>query len=84
MFETGRDPDAVVAELGLGRIEDKGVVASAVKTVLAANEKAVADYRAGKTQALNSLLGQVMKETRGRADAADVQALLIAELEGKE
>jgi aspartyl-tRNA(Asn)/glutamyl-tRNA(Gln) amidotransferase subunit B len=84
MFASGRDPDAVVAEQGLGRIEDEGAVPAAVKTVIAANEKAVADYRAGKTQALNSLVGQVMKETRGRANAGDVQALLIAALEGKE
>jgi aspartyl-tRNA(Asn)/glutamyl-tRNA(Gln) amidotransferase subunit B len=80
MFASGRDAEAIVGELGLGRIEDQGEVAEAVRRVIAANERAVADYRAGKTQALNMLLGQVMKETRGRANAADVQTLLLSEL----
>ena len=81
MFETGRDPGEIVAERGLGTIEDKSVVAEAVSSVLAANEKAINDYRAGKTQALKALVGQVMRETRGRANAAEVQALLTAELD---
>jgi aspartyl-tRNA(Asn)/glutamyl-tRNA(Gln) amidotransferase subunit B len=81
MFESGRDPAAIVAERGLGLIEDKGVVAQAVSSVLAANAKAVADYRAGKTEALKFIVGQVMKETRGRANAAEVQALVRSELE---
>jgi aspartyl-tRNA(Asn)/glutamyl-tRNA(Gln) amidotransferase subunit B len=81
-FESGRDPQAVVAERGLGRIEDRGVVAEAVARVIAGNEKAVADYRAGKAEAIKFLLGKVMAETRGRANAAEVQALLKAELDG--
>jgi aspartyl-tRNA(Asn)/glutamyl-tRNA(Gln) amidotransferase subunit B len=81
MFETGADADAVIQERGLGRIEDNGVVAAAVSKVLAENAKAIGDYRSGKTQALMSLVGQVMKETRGRANAAEVRDLLQAELD---
>jgi aspartyl-tRNA(Asn)/glutamyl-tRNA(Gln) amidotransferase subunit B len=81
MFESGNNAAAVVAELGLGRIEDKGVVEMAIARVLAANARAVEDYNAGKTEALKFLVGQVMKETRGRANAAEVQALLQAGLE---
>ncbi len=81
MFRSGRDPAEIVAELGLGRIEDTGVVEAAVKQVIEANPKAAADYRAGKAEALKFLVGQIMKETRGRANAAEVQALLIAELD---
>ena len=49
--------------------------------MLAANEGAVADYRAGKTQAVGFLVGQVMKATRGQADAAVVQALIRERLD---
>jgi aspartyl-tRNA(Asn)/glutamyl-tRNA(Gln) amidotransferase subunit B len=82
MFETGRDAASIIAERGLGTIEDNSVVSEAVAKVLAANEKAVGDYRAGKVESLKFLVGQVMKETRGRANAADVQALLLVALDG--
>ena len=81
MFSTGSDPADIIGERGLGTIEDDGVVAAAVAKVLAANEKAIADYRGGKVESLKFLVGQVMKETRGRANAADVQTLLIEGLE---
>jgi aspartyl-tRNA(Asn)/glutamyl-tRNA(Gln) amidotransferase subunit B len=80
-FETGKDPEAVVSERGLGRIQDEGVVLEAVRKVIAANEKAVADYRSGKTNAMQALIGQVMKETRGRAVAGEVLALIQSELD---
>jgi aspartyl-tRNA(Asn)/glutamyl-tRNA(Gln) amidotransferase subunit B len=80
MFRSGRDPAAIVAERGLELIEDKGVVTEAIAKVIAANPKAVADYRAGKAETINPLVGQVMKEMRGRANAAEVRALLQAEL----
>ncbi len=81
MFSSGKDPDAIVAERGLGTIDDSNVVLEAVTRVIAANEKAAADYRSGKAEAIKFLVGQVMKETRGRANAADVQSLLQQELE---
>jgi aspartyl-tRNA(Asn)/glutamyl-tRNA(Gln) amidotransferase subunit B len=81
MFSSGKDPDVIVAELGLGTIEDSDVVLAAVTNVIAANQKAAADYRSGKAEAIKFLVGQVMKETRGRANAAEVQSLLQRELE---
>jgi aspartyl-tRNA(Asn)/glutamyl-tRNA(Gln) amidotransferase subunit B len=81
MFRSGNDPETVVSEKGLGQIEDTGVIDAAVAKVLEANPGPAADYRAGKVAALNMLVGQVMKETRGRANAAQVQALLRAELD---
>ena len=80
LFESGRDPADIVRERGLGRIEDGNVVADAVRSVIASNGKAVADYRAGKAEAVKYLVGQVMKETRGRADAARVREMLEAQL----
>ena len=80
MFATGRNPGELVAELGLGQIEDTGAVVAAVRKAIEANEKAVADYRAGKAEAIKFLLGQVMRETRGRANAAQAQEVLVEEL----
>jgi aspartyl-tRNA(Asn)/glutamyl-tRNA(Gln) amidotransferase subunit B len=81
-FESGAEPEAIVAERGLATIQDDSVVASAVSKAIADNPKAVADYRAGKEVALKALLGAVMKETRGRANAQEVERLLKAELDG--
>jgi len=75
-LETGRPIDALVAEAGFQRISDSGALRAVVEEVLAANPSAVADVQAGKTQALGFLTGQVMRQTRGQADAATVGALL--------
>jgi len=73
---SGESVEAIVAALGLQQISDRDALAALVDEVLAANPDAVADVRAGKGQALGFLVGQAMKATRGRADAATVQALL--------
>jgi aspartyl-tRNA(Asn)/glutamyl-tRNA(Gln) amidotransferase subunit B len=80
-FETGADPEAVVTDRGLGAIKDGGAVVEIVRKVVADNAKIVAEYRGGKTGAINALLGFVMKETRGRANAGEVRTLLQAELD---
>jgi aspartyl-tRNA(Asn)/glutamyl-tRNA(Gln) amidotransferase subunit B len=84
---TGQGTAAVIAERGFRQISDGGEVAAAVDAVLAANPAAVADYRAGKAQAVGFLVGQVMKATRGHANAALVQAAvrerLAADREGE-
>jgi aspartyl-tRNA(Asn)/glutamyl-tRNA(Gln) amidotransferase subunit B len=80
-FETGADPETIVAERGLGAMQDSGAVVEIVRKVVADNAKIVAEYRGGKTGAINALLGQVMTQTRGRANAAEVRSLLLAELD---
>jgi aspartyl-tRNA(Asn)/glutamyl-tRNA(Gln) amidotransferase subunit B len=80
-FETGEDPEKIVADRGLGAIEDDGVVLEAVKKAIENNPAAVADYRSGKESAFGALIGPVMRETRGRANPQEVQALLRAELD---
>ena len=80
-FETGADPESVVAERGLGAMDDSAAVVEIVRKVLADNAKIVAEYRGGKTGAINALLGLVMKETRRRANAGQVRTLLQAELD---
>ncbi len=76
VFESGRSPRAVVEELGLAQVSDSSALEAAVREVLAANEAAVNDYRAGKLSAINFLKGQVMKATRGKANPAVAEDLL--------
>jgi len=78
---SGTRVGSIVEARGLHRISDAGALDAVVAEVLAANPAAVADYRAGKPQAAGFLVGQVMKATRGQADAAVVQATLRARLD---
>jgi aspartyl-tRNA(Asn)/glutamyl-tRNA(Gln) amidotransferase subunit B len=72
--------DAVIEKRGLRQISDSGALEKLVDEVLAANEKQVADYRSGKEKAFNSLVGQVMKATRGKANPAQVNEILRRKL----
>ena len=74
--ESGEGIDAIVARLGLRQISDTAALGTIVDEVIAANPSAVADVRAGKAQAIGFLVGQVMKATRGQANAAVAQAAL--------
>jgi aspartyl-tRNA(Asn)/glutamyl-tRNA(Gln) amidotransferase subunit B len=75
-FVSGASVSSIVESRGYRQISDAGALATAVEQVLAANPAAVADYRAGKGAAVGFLVGQVMKATRGQANAAMVQAAL--------
>jgi aspartyl-tRNA(Asn)/glutamyl-tRNA(Gln) amidotransferase subunit B len=75
-LRTGEAVDAIVTELGLSQITDSSALAEVVERVVAANPAAVADFRAGKVQAVKFLTGQAMKETRGQANPAVLQQLL--------
>ena len=81
VFDTDGDVDAYVAEHGLEQVSDAGLVAQAVERVLAANGKSVADYRAGKEKAFSFLVGQVMRELKGRASPQVVNENLKRKLE---
>ena len=76
VYRTGREPTAVVQELGLAQLSDTGELERMVDEVLAAQPQAVADYRAGKTGAVNFLAGQVMKASRGKANPNLVRELI--------
>jgi aspartyl-tRNA(Asn)/glutamyl-tRNA(Gln) amidotransferase subunit B len=82
--ESGEPAASIIAARGLRQISDSGAVGTAVDEVLAANPAAVADYRAGKVQAVGFLVGQVMKATRGQANAAIVQAAVRERLDRAE
>jgi aspartyl-tRNA(Asn)/glutamyl-tRNA(Gln) amidotransferase subunit B len=83
MFNTGKSADDIIKQRGLSQITDAGEIDAAVEQVVAANPQPVADYKAGKVQAVKFLVGQVMKATKGRANAAQAQDLLIKKIEGK-
>ena len=72
--------DQVIARRGLRQISDAGAIEKLVDEVLAKNARQVEDYRAGKDKAFNSLVGQVMKATQGKANPAQVNAILKAKL----
>lgn len=82
MAASGASPDAIMAERGLQQISDESELERAVAEAIAANPQAVADYCAGKTQAMGFLTGQVMKATRGKANPGVVNDILTRQLGG--
>jgi aspartyl-tRNA(Asn)/glutamyl-tRNA(Gln) amidotransferase subunit B len=83
MFNSGKTADEIVKERGLSQITDSNEIEAAVEQIIAANPQPVADYKAGKTQAIKFLVGQVMKATKGRANANSAQEMLVKKIEGK-
>ena len=77
MFETGKDPEAIVEEDGLKQVTDEGAILEIVKKVVDANPQSVSDYKAGKDKAIGFLVGQIMKESRGKANPQIVNKLLL-------
>jgi aspartyl-tRNA(Asn)/glutamyl-tRNA(Gln) amidotransferase subunit B len=69
-------PDDIIEKRGLRQISDAGAIEKIVDGVLASNAKQVEDYRAGKDKAFNSLVGQVMKATKGKANPSQVNDIL--------
>jgi aspartyl-tRNA(Asn)/glutamyl-tRNA(Gln) amidotransferase subunit B len=80
MFEKGGEPDTIVQDLGLTQVNDESVIISAVDKVIAANEKAVADFRAGQEKSFGFLVGMTMKELAGKGNPAVVNDLLRKKL----
>jgi aspartyl-tRNA(Asn)/glutamyl-tRNA(Gln) amidotransferase subunit B len=76
MWTSGKDAAAIVKEQGLVQISDEGEIVAVVEAVIAANPQSVADVQAGKDRAIGFLVGQVMRETKGRANPELVNKLL--------
>ena len=74
------DADAIIDRKGMRQISDAGAIEKLVDEVLAANAKQVEDFRAGKEKAFNSLVGQVMKASKGKANPAQVNEILRRKL----
>ena len=82
MVLTGKRASAVIAGKGLAQISDPEAIARAAREVIAANPRQTEQYRSGKTATLGWFVGQVMKATRGQANAQVVQEVLKRELGG--
>ena len=80
MFDTGKAPAVIVQEKGLAQVSDTGAIEKFCDEAIAANPNPVADYKAGKVAALNSLKGQVMKLSKGKANPALVGEILERKL----
>lgn len=81
MYQGGdNDPSHIVSRLNLAQVSDTGELEGVVDAVLAANAKSVADFQAGKENAFQYLIGQVMKETKGKANPEVVATLLRTKL----
>jgi aspartyl-tRNA(Asn)/glutamyl-tRNA(Gln) amidotransferase subunit B len=72
----------IIAELGLEQISDAAAIEKIVDEILAANQKSVEEFRAGKEKAFNALVGQAMKATKGKANPQQVNDLLRQKLAG--
>ncbi len=81
MGERPGPPGKIVEELGLVKITKNDILENAVKESIEKNQKAVNDYLGGKEEALNFVVGQVMRKTKGRADPATVLKMLKDRLE---
>ncbi|QYR20721.1 Asp-tRNA(Asn)/Glu-tRNA(Gln) amidotransferase subunit GatB [Paenibacillus sp. sptzw28] len=80
MLESGKRPQQIVEEQGLVQISDEGAIAEVVSRIVEANPQSVEDFKAGKEKAIGFLVGQVMKETKGKANPALVNKLLLERL----
>ncbi|MFC0189980.1 Asp-tRNA(Asn)/Glu-tRNA(Gln) amidotransferase subunit GatB [Fictibacillus aquaticus] len=80
LIENGGDAGEIVKAKGLVQISDEGAIREIVVKIVDANEQSVADFKAGKEKAVGFLVGQVMKETRGKANPQIVNKLLVEEL----
>jgi aspartyl-tRNA(Asn)/glutamyl-tRNA(Gln) amidotransferase subunit B len=80
MYHTGGDPSQIIEEKNLGQIQDSSELEAAIKKVIAENSKSVEDYKKGKQNALQFLVGQIMKETKGKANPSMVKEALLNKL----
>ena len=80
MWDGELDADAIIERDGLKQVSDAGAIEKLVEEAIAANPKAVEEFRAGKEKALNALAGQVMKASRGKANPGQVQEILRQKL----
>ena len=80
MFEHPRDPEDIIDEKGWVQISDENAIKEVVLKILENNPQSIADYKAGKQKTLGFLVGQAMKETRGKANPQMLNKMFIEEL----
>ncbi|MBQ9658089.1 MAG: Asp-tRNA(Asn)/Glu-tRNA(Gln) amidotransferase subunit GatB [Clostridia bacterium] len=80
LFENPREPQKIIEEKGWAQISDEGAIKEVVLKILEANPQSVADYKAGKDRALGFLVGQAMKETKGKANPQMLNQMFLENL----
>jgi aspartyl-tRNA(Asn)/glutamyl-tRNA(Gln) amidotransferase subunit B len=80
LVAAGGDPKAIVEQRGLAQVSDESAIVAIVDKVIAAQAESVAAYKGGKAKALDFIVGQVMRESRGRANVDVVKRLLMERL----
>jgi aspartyl-tRNA(Asn)/glutamyl-tRNA(Gln) amidotransferase subunit B len=83
MYQTGERPDKIVKEKGWTQILDTDEIDKVIKKVMQSNPKQVEDYNKGKEKLFGFFVGEVMKETKGKANPKLVNELLKEKLKGK-
>jgi aspartyl-tRNA(Asn)/glutamyl-tRNA(Gln) amidotransferase subunit B len=81
LWTEGGEVDAIIEAKGLKQMNDTGALEAIIDEVLAANPKNVQEFREGNTKALNGLVGPIMKASKGKANPAQVNELLLKKLE---
>jgi aspartyl-tRNA(Asn)/glutamyl-tRNA(Gln) amidotransferase subunit B len=82
MYQSGKTPEEIVKEKGLTQVADEGELGSVIEKVMAANPDLVQNYRSGKEKLFGFFVGEVMKETKGKANPKLVNELLKKKLSG--
>lgn len=80
LFENPRDPEIIIKEKGWIQISDEGAIKEVVLKILEENPQSIADYKGGKDKALGFLVGQAMKETKGKANPQMLNKMFLEEL----
>ncbi len=78
MLDSGKDAKVIIEEQGLIQISDEGQLREIALRIIATNKKSVEDFKAGKEKALGALVGQMMKETKGKANPQLVNQIMLA------
>lgn len=81
LFETGKDPEILVKELGLEQISDEGAITAIIRRVIDENPKSLEDFSGGKDRAIGFLVGQTMKASKGKGNPGIINKLLKEILE---
>jgi aspartyl-tRNA(Asn)/glutamyl-tRNA(Gln) amidotransferase subunit B len=82
MYKTGKEPAKIVEEKGLVQVSDTGAIEKIIDEILAANQDKVEEYRGGKEKLFGFFVGQIMKASKGKANPALVNELLLKKLQG--
>ena len=83
MYKNGGDPSQIIKTKNLAQMDNPDELEEIIDDVLIKNEKSVADFKAGKENALKFLMGQVMSATKGRANPVIVSELLVKKIKGE-